>query len=282
MPELAYVNGRFCDLADATVSIEDRGFQFADSVYEVVVGYGKTVFRLEEHLDRLRRSLALIDMDIDLEGINLEGVIHEGIEEAGFSETMVYIQVTRGVQSRSHVYGDGIEPTVIATFKPKPVIDPSVRDRGISVVTVEDFRWPRCQIKAVALLPNVLAKNRALRDGFDDAIFVSSTGNIREATSANVFAVRDRTLITPSTDEPILHGVTRKYILECAGKVDLATGEMPLTVSNLESAEEAFLSSSTIDIMPVTGVNGKTVANGKPGPVTQLLYRVFLDGLGPN
>ena len=137
MPELAYVNGVFCDPADAVVSIEDRGFQFADGVYEVVVAYGGQPFQLEQHLKRLRRSLALVDIPIDPQRVDIEAIIREGIERSAFAETLVYLQVTRGQAPRSHVYVDSIEPTVVATFKEKPTVDPAVRAKGVSVLTVE-------------------------------------------------------------------------------------------------------------------------------------------------
>jgi len=279
MPEIAYVNGRFLPLADAVVSVEDRGFQFADGVYEVAVAYGSEVFRLQAHLDRLRRSLALIDMNPDLDALRLEPVIGDGVAQAGFDQTLVYIQITRGRQPRSHVYHRDLQPTVIATFKRKPSVDPQLRTKGIAVLTVEDFRWPLCEIKSIALLPNVLAKNRALRDGYDDAVFVTVDGYVREATAANVFAIIGGKLITPVTDASILHGVTRGYILECAAKAGVDCREGGLTVTQLESADEAFVSSTTLDMLPVRRVNGRTIGSAVPGPVTQRLYRTFLDGL---
>lgn len=279
MPELAYVNGSFCDLDQATVSVEDRGFQFADAVYEVLVAYGQTVFRIKDHLERLRRSLTLIDMSGDLERMGLQEIIHEGVRRAGFDETVIYVQVTRGRQPRGHVYSPTIKPTVVVTFKANPQMDPAIRARGVSVMTIEDFRWSRCEIKSVTLLPNVMAKNRARRDGFHEAIFVSAAGEIREATSANVFAVRDGALITPGIDGSILHGITRLYILQCAKDAGIECREIPLTVAELESADEAFLSSTAIDILPITKVNGKLIADGTPGPVTQSLHRAFVAGL---
>lgn len=279
MPEIAYVNGSFCDLGQATVSIEDRGFQFADGVYEVIIAYGGVPFRLEDHLERLRRSLDLIDMPIDRASVDFEALVGEGIERCGFDPTMAYVQVTRGACSRSHVYAANMQPTVVATFKAKPVITEADRAKGVRLVTIDDTRWARCEVKSIALLPNVLAKNRALRDGYDDAIFVGPCGRIREATSANVFAARDGRLITPATDESILRGVTRRYVLECARVANVPVEEAPLTVAELESADEAFLSSSVVEVLPIGEVNGQSIGGGGTGAITERIYRIFLDGL---
>lgn len=278
MPDLAYVNGCFCDPADAVISIDDRGFQYADGVYEVIVAHNGTPFKMAEHLSRLRRSLELIDLVVD-DSVDFDSIIREGIKRAGHRDTMVYLQVTRGVQARSHVYRDDLTPTIVATFRPKPVVDDAVRAAGVPVVTVDDMRRKECEIKATALLPNVMALNRARRDGYHDAVFVSATGEVREATSSNVFAVRNGRLITPARSASILHGITRQYILECAARSDVTVVEAPLTVDELQTADEAFLSSTTIDILAITRVNAHQIGNGSPGPVTDRLYAAFLEGL---
>ncbi len=279
MAELAYVNGQFRDIDQATVSINDRGFQFADSVYEVLVACGHQPFRLPQHLARLRRSLALIDIDVARCNVDFEALILEGIRRAGFERTLVYLQVTRGVQPREHVYSQDLRPSIVATFRPQPVIDSQLQARGLSVTTVDDPRRSDCEVKATALLPNVLALNRAVRDGHDDVLFVGPDGDVREASSANVFAVRRGTLITPVQNALILHGVTRGYILECAEKIGVALQETSLSVAQLESADEAFLSSTTIDILPITRINGTPVGPGRPGPITARLHQAFLAGL---
>lgn len=279
MGDLAYVNGRFCDPADAVVSIEDRGFQFADGVYEVAVALGRRVFRLDEHLERLRRSMASIGLHVDVSALGLEGVIDEGVRRGGFDRTLVYVQITRGVQPRSHVIARGLTPTVVMTFRRRPPIDPGQRERGLHVTTVDDFRWTRCDIKSIALLANVMAKNQAIAGGYDDALFVGPGGDVREATSANVFAIRGGRLVTPSVDEPILHGITRRYVLECARRADVPNEQRRLSVEDLASSDEAFVSSTTMDILAVTRLNGRTIGSGRPGPLTRKLHEVFLEGL---
>jgi len=275
MPELAYVNGTFCDPAEAKVSIEDRGFQFADGVYEVVVAYESRPFRLQQHLERLERSLKAIDLPFDPQAYGLERVIVEGISRAGFADTLVYLQITRGAAPRSHVFPRQPRPTVVATFKAKPRVDPQVRERGLAVMTTPDIRWSRCSIKSVALLANVLAKNEAVRRGYDEAVFVGPEGDVREATTANIFAVRGGALITPPRSESILHGVTRACVLECAARIGVPCRETALHESALGDVQELFLSSTTVDFIGVTRLNDRPVGDGRVGPVTRALYADF-------
>jgi len=275
MPELAYVNGTFGQIEDATVSIEDRGFQFADGVYEVIVAYGGKPFGLAEHLSRLARSLEAIALPFDFREHRIEEIIAEGVARAGFDEVMVYLQITRGAAPRSLAYDPNLRPTVVATFKPKPTRDPALRRRGLSVITVPDIRWPRCDIKSVALLANSIAKNDALRRGYDDAILVSPRGEVREATAANVFALCDGLLVTPPKSKAILHGVTRDFVLQCPGRIDLPWEERHLTVEDLTAADELFLSSTTVDIIGITRLNDAPVGAGRVGPVTERLYEQF-------
>jgi len=275
MPEVAYVNGVFGTLSEATVSIQDRGFQFADGVYEVAVAFGERVFRLAEHLERLRKSLEGIHLPIDRADVDFEAIIHEGVRRAGFDSTLVYVQVTRGRGRRVHVPADPGPPTVVATFTHRQPLDPVLRARGLSVRTTEDFRWGRCAIKSTALLANVIAKTEALEAGFDDAIFLAPDGEVREATAANVFVASTRQLRTPPISDRILHGVTRSYLLECAARIGLAAHESPVTRDELLRADEVFLCSTTLDIVPVCRVDGQVIGDGVRGPLTQALDEEF-------
>ena len=275
MKEVAYVNGEFCDLGEARVSIEDRGFQFADGVYEVIVAHSGRLFRLEQHLARLKHSTDTIDLPIDYAALNLPGVIEEGVRRCGFEDVMVYLQITRGVAPRHHEFPDEVNPTIVATFKPKPTVKPEVRERGVSLKTVEDIRWAWCDVKSIALLPNVLMKNSTGREGYFDAIFVSSDGLVRETTRANVFIVTDGVLRTPPMTSRILHGVTRDYLLECARKLDIPCKECDFHVPEMLSADEVFITSTTIDVLSATSVNDEKIGNGKPGPVAGRLLECF-------
>jgi D-alanine transaminase len=272
VPELAYLNGKYCSLNQATISIEDRGFQFADGVYEVLMFRGDEPLLLEDHMRRLANSCREIKLDIDLQQLKLEEVIREGVRRAGFERTSVYIQVTRGPASRNHIYPPRSSPTVVMTFKCHEAMPKDLYEKGVSVITMTDFRWHRCDIKATMLLPNVLAKNEALAGGHYDTIFVGPDGDVREATSANVFLIRQERLVTRQKDHAILPGVTRKLLLACAEDIALPTAEAVFKLDDLLAADEVFLTSTTVGALPVVCVDGQPIGGGKPGPWTAKLH----------
>ncbi len=272
MTEVAYVNGVFCDLAEAKVSIEDRGFQFADGVYEVIVAPRKRPFRLRRHLERLKRSTDAIALPVDYDALDLPAVILEGLERSGLTDCMIYLQITRGVVPRDHLYPDDTPPTVVATFKAKPVYDRALRERGIALETVRDIRWDCCHVKSIALLPNVMLKNAARRRGRFDAIILGPDDSVRETTCANVFMISGGVLRTPLADEHILHGVTRAFILECARELELPCEETRLQAADLFGADEVFISSTTIDIMPVAAIDDRPIGSGSAGELTLRLF----------
>ena len=279
MKEVAYVNGVFGDLAEARIPIEDRGFQFADGVYEVVIAPGKRPFRLREHLERLKRSTDAIGLAVDYDALDLPGVIREGIKRSGFEDCTIYVQITRGVGPRDHLYPDNVAPTVVATFKAKPVYDRAFRERGVALETVRDIRWGRCHIKSIALLPNVMLKNAARQRGRFDAVMLGPDDTVRETTTANVFIIRDGVLRTPPADERILHGVTRDYILECARDLPIQSEEVRFTAGELLAADEVFISSTTIDIMPVSNIDDCPIGSGRAGVETLALLERFYEGM---
>ncbi|MFH0982667.1 MAG: aminotransferase class IV [Planctomycetota bacterium] len=279
MKEVAYVNGVFCDLAEARVSVEDRGFQFADGVYEVIVAPRKRPFRLRQHLERLQRSTAAIDLAVDYDALGLPAVIHEGIERSGFEDGMIYVQITRGVAARDHLYPDAVTPTVVVTFKAKPIYSDELRRRGVALETARDIRWELCHIKAIALLPNVMLKNTARRRGRFDAIILGPDDSVRETTCANVFMIRSGVLRTPPTDEHILHGVTRAYLIECAHDLGIPCAEVSFKAADLLAADEVFISSTTMDLMPVATIDDHPIGCGRAGALTWRLLERFRQGL---
>lgn len=191
MPEIAYVNGRFGPLAEAVVSVEDRGYQFADGVYEVVATYGGCPFALEPHLTRLQSNLEALHLPLDIRDYGLRAKLMEGIERSGFSETLVYIQVTRGVAPRQHQFPlVPVAPTVVMTFKKLHGRPPALYDRGVEVISTADLRWKRCDIKSIALLPNILAKQAAAQVGAFEALLVDAAGRVTEGASTSAFCVR--------------------------------------------------------------------------------------------
>jgi D-alanine transaminase len=275
MPEIAYVNGEFLPLERATVRVEDRGFQFADGVYEVVRTYGGKPFATDEHLARLSRSLDGIELENPLNVEQWKSIINEGIRRSGFAEAIVYLQVTRGCAPRHRSMPKDVEPTLVMTVRELGSPAATIRETGIAVITVPEFRWARCDIKSVALLPSVLAYQAARKAGANDAIFVDEADTVNEATAGNVFVVTDGRLRTPPKSTRILPGVTRDKLLEAARAVGIGTAEERITKSELLSAQEVFLSSTTAEVTPVATVDGKQIGNGKPGPVATRVYEQF-------
>ncbi len=276
MPELAYVNGVFSSIADAKVSIEDRGFQFGDGVYEVIAAYDGKLFRLEQHMQRLRKSCEGIALDYDFRSRPLEPIIAEGLRRSEIREAMIYLQITRGAAPRSHVIPPGMTPTVVMTVKPLPVLPEELRRRGARVMTTIDTRWTNCYIKAVTLLPNILAKNEAARRGYDDAIFVTASGEVRECTSANIFVIAAGAIRIPPRTESILHGVTQGYLIELANSIGLHVSEEVISVESLRQADEVFLSGTASEVLAITSIDDRPVADGRIGPVTLRLADEFL------
>ncbi len=276
MGELAYVNGVFGPIAEAKVSIEDRGFQFGDGIYEVIVAYDGRLFLVEQHMRRLRRSAAGIALDYDFEAHPLEPIIAEGLRRSELRDALIYIQITRGAAPRSHTIPAGLTPTVVMTFKPLPRLPDDLRERGARVITMPDIRWANCYIKAITLLPNVLAKNETLRKGYDDAIFVTADGEVRECTSANIFLVSGGSLLIPPRNESILHGVTQGYLIELASSIRLNVREEVIHLELLRRADEVFMSGTAAEVLAITSIDDRPVSNGRVGPVTRRLYDEFL------
>ena len=172
MPNIAFVNGRWGPLASAKISVEDRGFQFGDGIYELLRTYGKELFHLREHLTRLQSSAKEVEIALPYSPLQLEKIIRLGCRKSGYAETKVYIQVTRGTAPRLHSFPDKVKPTVVMTFRKLDPIPEEARQKGVSIVSLEDIRWGRCHVKSLNLLPNVMAREHALRSGAFEAIFV--------------------------------------------------------------------------------------------------------------
>lgn len=272
---LAWVNGAFLPIEDAKVSVEDRGFQFGDSVYEVVVTYDGRLFQLDSHLQRLRSSADAIGLEYDFARRPLEPIIEEGLRRCALADALVYIQLSRGAAPRSHTIPKEIEPTLVVTFRARKPVPSELRDRGVALVTVPDTRWTRCFIKAVTLLPNVLAKTEAVRRGYYDALFVTSAGEVRESTAANVFFVREGAITTPPRDESVLHGITQSLIMECADGLNIPLTERVIRRDDLHGVEEAFLSSTTVEVLAVTSIDDHAVGDGKVGSITRRIAAEF-------
>jgi len=277
MSRIAYVNGRYLPRAAAAVDVEDRGYQFADGVYEVIAVAGGRPVDLEPHLDRLERSLAELRMAAPCARATLRIVMRELIRRNRLGDGIVYLQVTRGVAPRNHAFPHaGTRPALVMTVSSRRPPDAAARERGAAVITVPDERWQRTDIKTVSLLPNVLAKQRARDAGAYEAWFVDANGFVTEGSSTNAWIVTaTREVVTRPLGREILAGVTRDAVIRAAREGNFRIVERPFTVDEAKSAAEAFLTSTTSFILPVTEIDGAAVGDGTPGPVTRALCEAY-------
>jgi D-alanine transaminase len=275
-PSLVYLNGDFLPPDQAKVSVFDRGFVFADGVYEVIPAYGGRLFRLPQHLARLDNSLAAIRLSNPLVARDWQTVFTRLVEAGGGGDQSVYLQVTRGPAERDHAFPKQIAPTVFAYSQPLKYPEPAQLAAGVAALTVPDIRWQRCDIKAIALLPNVLMRQQAIEQGAAEAILLRD-GLMTEGAASNIFLVLKGTLVTPPKGPFILPGVTRDLALELARAHGLACEERAVSEAELRGAEELMLSSSTKELLPITRLDGKPVGSGKPGPLHARLHALYQD-----
>ncbi len=274
MPEIGLVEGQFVPLLEARVPLEDRGYQFGDGIYEVIRTYQGVPFQLEAHLARLQKSAQAIQLALPYQAEEWQKKIKEGIRLAEFQECKIYIQVTRGVAPRDHAFPLDVAPSAVMTIKEMRPISPDLTRNGVNVLTIEDIRWGRCDIKCLNLLPNVLARQQALNSQAFEAIFIRD-GKITEGAISNVFIVQGQTLVTCPVGPHLLAGVTRQIALDLAGQAGIAIEERPLSLTELKQASEVFLTGTTIEILPVAKVNGVALDSENPGPVTSILVNQF-------
>ncbi|MER8915293.1 D-amino-acid transaminase [Mesorhizobium sp. M0761] len=279
MPRIAYVNGRYVAHADAAVHIEDRGYQFADGVYEVCEVAQGFIVDMPRHLARLSLSLSELSIDWPVTKGVLPLLLREIVRRNHVVNGLVYVQVTRGVASRDFVFpADTPSSLVITARKADPVAAAKRAEAGIKVITVPENRWDRVDIKSTGLLPNVLAKQKAKEAGAQEAWFVDTDGNVKEGGSSNAWIVtRDGVLVTRPAEHGILRGITRTTMFEVAAKLGLTIEERGFSVTEAKAAREAFISSATTIAMPVVAIDGAAVASGHPGSITLSLRQAFFD-----
>jgi D-alanine transaminase len=270
MPDIAFISGRFLPWEEAKVSIDDRGFQFGDAVYEVIRTYRGRPFGLAEHLARLDRSARELSLPQPYTKNQWTGWIHQGLVLAGYQDAKIYIQLTRGVAPREHSFPCDILPTVVMTIREFHPLAPEVRRAGVSACTREDLRWGRCDIKSVNLLANVLAREEAKKAGVFETIFVRE-GLVMEGAVSNVMAIQEGVVMTAPESSRILSGVTRNAVLELAKKNDLLIEERFVPVDVLYRADEVFLTGTTLEVLGVVRIDGHTIGSGQPGPITNML-----------
>jgi len=279
MAKLAYVNGRYVPHGDAAVHIEDRGYQFADGVYEVVTIVGGRMIDEEPHLDRLERSLREMEIAMPMSRAVLKMVMRELVRRNGVRSGLLYMQITRGVAPRDHKYPDPSLPrSVVMTTRKADYANNAKFADGVKVITIPDIRWERCDIKTVSLLPNCMGKTMAARAGAYEAWQVDADGMVTEGTSSNAWIVtKDGTLVTRPPTHAILNGITRLSILRLAREQGIPFEERPFSVEEAKSAREAFTSSATSFATPVVQIDDTVVANGKPGSLSRRVFETYMD-----
>ena len=279
MSRIAYVNGRYVPHRQASVHIEDRGFQFADAVYEYFAVFGGRLADAEGHLERLWRSLGELKIVRPMSEAVLSMVLRETIRRNRVRDGAVYLQVSRGVARRDHPFpAKTPAPTVVVTAKPvNYAAEQAKAAKGVGVLTQPDNRWGRCDIKTVGLLPNVLAKQAAREAGAYEAWLVDELGFVTEGASTNAWIIdAEGILRTRDTNANILRGVTRKNLLTIAAEAGHPVSERPFTVDDAKKAREAFITAASTFVLPVVSIDGHTVGDGRPGPVSERLRALYL------
>lgn len=279
MPRIAYVNGSYVAHRNAAVHIEDRGYQFADGVYEVCEVARGFIVDMARHLDRLNRSLTELSIDWPVHRRVLQIIIREVVQRNGVHDGLVYVQVTRGVASRDFLFPADVASSLVVTArKASPAAAEKRAATGIKVITVPETRWERVDIKSVGLLPNVLAKQKAKEAGAQEAWFVDAEGMVKEGGSSNAWIItKDNVLVTRPAAHGILRGITRTTLFEVAEKLGLKVEERGFSVKEAKAAREAFISSATTISLPVVEIDGQPVADGKPGSIALSLRKALFD-----
>jgi len=280
MSRIAYVNGAYVQHAEAGVHIEDRGFQFADGVYEVCEVRHGLIVDLTRHLDRLDRSLSELRINWPMARAALIVVIRQVLRRNRVKNGMFYLQVTRGSARRDHVFpAEGTPSTVVVTAKRTDAgLITAKNSRGIKAITVAENRWDRVDIKSVGLLPNVMARQKAKEEGAQEAIYIDADGTVKEGAATNVWIVdADGNLRTRPAEHGILRGITRTTLMDVAKHVGFVIEERAFTLDEMMAAREVFITAATSICFPVVAIDGKTIANGHPGSVSQNIREAFFD-----
>lgn len=278
MSEVVYLNGAFVNNSEAKISASNRGFIFADGVYEVVKYYNGKAFRYDDHLSRLRRSLA--ELEIKYDEIENIALIFEALLEKNKltdKHAGLYLQISRGEHKRVHHFPENIEPTVYAFAYQMPSFTDNL-ENGIKTITHEDIRWQRCDIKSVSLLPNTMMYNKAVKEGAGECILIRD-GYVTEATHSSVLGVKNGTVITRPLSNLILPGITRKVILEICAANGIPFEERAFSEAELFGLDELIIAGTGSEVTPAVSVNGLPVGNGKPGEITRFIQKKFFESV---
>ncbi|MCB1958949.1 MAG: D-amino acid aminotransferase [Rhodocyclaceae bacterium] len=274
---VCYLNGQWQDLAEARISPMDRGFLFGDGVYEVIPAYSGRLFRLDEHLRRLERTLAAIGMDNPHERSAWRDIVRELVDRNPWPDQSVYLQVTRGVGAvRNHAYPVGVEPTVFLMSEPLVGLDAATRAAGVAAVSAADFRWLRCDLKTVSLLANCMLKQVAAEKGCTETVLFRD-GFLTEGAASSIFVVLDGVLLAPPKSHLMLPGVTYDVVLELARDQGMPHQVREVLEEEVRSADELWMTSSTKEVLPITRLDDRPVGKGKPGPMAEQMYGWYQD-----
>ena len=272
---LVYLNGAYTPISEAKIPVLDRGFIFGDGIYEVIPVYGRKMFRADQHFARLFRSLASVGISNPHSKEEWLQLIARVMDAHEAEDQMVYIQVTRGVAKRSHAFPkDAVQPTVFIMTNPITLPSDAVRAKGAACVSMEDKRWLRCEIKSTSLLGNVLAAQNAAEHAVTESIQFRD-GFLTEASSSNVWVVKDGVLMGPPKDNLILEGIRYGLIEELCKANDIPLVARRIAREEVFAADEILLSSATKEVLAVVSIDGQTIGNGQPGPIYQKLYAAY-------
>ncbi|NVJ51754.1 MAG: D-amino acid aminotransferase [Gammaproteobacteria bacterium] len=271
-----YLNGDYLPLAQASVSVTDRGFLFGDGIYEVIPVYYGQLFRLEQHLVRLNRSLAEIFIELRITESEINAIAERLLALNQLQNASLYLQVTRGTSSvRDHRFPAAPKPTIYASLNPLPAVDERPDPTGRRAICVDDIRWQRCDIKAITLLANCMARQQAENSGADEALMVHDNWVI-EGSASNLFMVRDNVVYTAPTSPWILGGITRELVLELLHEKGFKVSEQLFTRAELYAADEAWITSSTREIQPLVAIDGQCIGNGQAGPIWHQITEYYM------
>ncbi len=277
MSRTVYVNGAYVPEEEAKVSVFDRGFLFADGVYEVTSVLGGKLVEFAGHCTRLRRSLSELDMASPASDEELLDIHRELVKRNDVTEGLVYLQVTRGAADRDFAFTNDPAPTLVLFTQSKPLLDNPIAQKGIKILSVPDIRWERRDIKTVQLLAPSLCKMAAKAGGCDDAWMIEE-GFVTEGTSNNAYIItKAGTLVTRNLSNSILHGITRASVLKMAKEAQIKIEERPFTIKEAQDAAEAFITSASTFVGPVVEIDGTTIGDGTPGPISRRLREIYID-----
>jgi D-alanine transaminase len=278
MSRVSYVNGQYIPHANASVHIEDRGYQFADGVYEVFAVHDGKLIGEQGHLDRLTHSLDSLKIDWPMAQRSFMVVVKEVVRRNHVKFGLVYIQVTRGVAKRDHTFPSDTQSAIVITARKMLPLDKDALKKGVNVITIPDIRWKRRDIKSISLLPNCLGKQQAREAGAFEAWQYDEEGDITEGTSSNAWIVTNNgELVTKQIGSAILNGITRLAVLETARESGFSVSERAFSVEEAHHAKEAFITSSTSHVKAVTQIDGKTIGNGQVGELTSKLLNLYVE-----